>query len=373
MRVVILGTRGFPRVQGGVEKHCEGLSVSLVATGCEVITFTRKPYVDKTITSFKGVRLVALPAPKNKFAENIVHTFICIIAARRFKPDIIHFQAVGSALLIPLARLLGMTVVFTTHGSNYKHLKWGLFAKLVLRLSEYMGVKFANEVIAISKTIAGEINDKYRRHVTVIPNGVDIPRLSENDAVLKRLDLAKQKYVLAVGRLVPEKGFDTLIKAFLSARLKDCKLVIAGDADHQDAYSRGLKEAAVNNQNIVLPGFLTGNDLGELYSHAGLFVLPSYYEGLPIALMEALGVGLACIASDIPGNRDLNLAGERYFKPGDEKALCEKLTEFASRPLTEKEMNEQVAWIASEYNWEPIARRTSAVYNKLMTKRCVKK
>jgi len=75
MRIVILGTRGFPNIQGGVEKHCEGLTVGLVKLGCEIIVFTRKPYVNGEVKEFKGVRLVTLPAFKHKSLEAFFHTF----------------------------------------------------------------------------------------------------------------------------------------------------------------------------------------------------------------------------------------------------------------------------------------------------------
>lgn len=368
MRVVMLGTRGFPNVQGGVEKHCEGLSVSLVKLGCEVIVFTRAPYVDKHIKEFQGVKLVTLPALKHKYFENLSHTFIGIFVSLRYKPDILHLQAVGSALLTPLARLLGIKVILTSHGSNYKHLKWGTFAKLFLRLSEFLGITFANEVIAISRTVADEIKGKYNRDADVIPNGVFIPQTTTGERTLEKYSLEKNKYILAVGRFVPEKGFHILIDVFNRADLDGFKLVIAGEADHKDAYSMELKESGLKNKNIIMPGFLAGEPLQELYSHAALFVLPSFYEGLPIVLLEALSYGLSCIASDIPGNRDVKLAKERFFNPGDGLTLSKKLKEFATRPLTENEKEEQMRRTVEEYDWETIAQKTLEVYDRIINR-----
>jgi len=177
MKIAILGTRGFPNVQGGVEKHCEGLAVHLVQSTCDVIVFTRRPYVDENIKEYKGVKLVALPAIRHKSLEAPLHTLIGVFAALRYRPDILHIQAIGPALFTSLARILGMKVVVTSHGSNYEHLKWGRFAKLVLRLGEFVGVVFANKVIAISKNIADDIKRKYNREATIIPNGVIIPKV----------------------------------------------------------------------------------------------------------------------------------------------------------------------------------------------------
>jgi glycosyltransferase involved in cell wall biosynthesis len=366
VRVLILGTRGFPNVQGGVEKHCECLSVNLAKLGCEVVVFTRRPYVDKGIREFKGVKLVAIPATRNKFLENLLHTLLGIIVSRWYNHDILHLQAIGSALVTPVARLLGDKVILTSHGSNYKHVKWGRFSQLVLRVSEYVGVKFANEVIAITSTIGGEIKKKYKREVTVIPNGVEIPDIAKSDGAIRRFNLQNKKYILSVGRLVHGKGFDTLIDAFIEAKLDDFSLVIVGQADHEDTYSLRLKQTAGKNKNVVLTGFLTGEALRELYSHADLFVLPSHYEGLPMSLLEAISYGLPCMASDIPGNRSVGLSEDRYFEAGNTAELAAKINQYSSRQLTKREKENQMNMIKEKYNWENIAHRTLELYRRLV-------
>lgn len=154
---------------------------------------------------------------------------------------------------------------------------------MVLKLGERLGCKWANGIIAISKTIAEQVENKYERVVTVIPNGVIIPEIIQSNTTLEKYGLITGKYILSVGRLVPEKGFHDLIDAFHRRITYDSKLiadnwklVIIGKADHEDKYSLRLKEKARQNSNIVLTGFLAGEPLRELYSHAGIFVLPSY-------------------------------------------------------------------------------------------------
>jgi glycosyltransferase involved in cell wall biosynthesis len=362
MRVIILGTRGFPNVQGGVEKHCECLSINLVALGCKVIVFTRKPYVDKSLKQFNGVKLIPIPATKNRYLENILHTLLGICISRLYKHDILHIQSVGSALFTPLARLLGNKVILTSHGSNYRHIKWGRFAKLVLRFSEFMGIAFANKVIAITPTIGEEIKKKYRRKVAVIPNGVETPKITDSNYTIRKHRLEGKKYVLSVGRFVREKGFHTLIDAFKLAGLDGVMLVIVGQADHEDAYSLQLKQSASENRNIIMTGVLSGIALNEIYTNADLFVLPSFYEGLPISLLEATSYGLSCIASDIPGNRSVGLDGDRYFEAGNTVELADKIVKYSGNPLTASERDRQVSVITKNYDWKNIAVRTLEVY-----------
>ena len=365
MKIVILGTRGFPHVQGGVETHCEFLATNLVRLGCEVIVFTRAPYVNKTVREYQGVQLTALPAFRNKFLETLLHTFIGVLAARTRQPDILHIQAIGPGLFVALARTLGMRVVLTTHGSNYKHQKWGPGSKLFLRFCEFVGLRFADQVIAISHTIGEEVRSQYGREVTVIPNGVVIPPREEGSRALETYGLEKQRYILAIGRLVAGKGFTDLINAFRYTSGASLRLIIVGDVDHEDDYSRRLKEQAHQTPGVVLTGFLTGRSLAELYSHAGLYVLPSYYEGLSLSLLEAMSYGLSCVVSDIPANREVGLPGERLFRAGDVDALAQKIQRFISRPPSEPEKKKQIDLIRERYDWGQIARQTLQVYDQV--------
>ena len=365
MKIVVTGTRGFPHVQGGVEKHCEKLYPLLVAKGCEVIVFTRQPYVENPVSTYKGVNLIPLDCSNNKYLEAITHTFKCILKAKSLHPDLIHIHAIGPSLLAPVARLLGLRVVITHHGPDYERKKWPWPAKVFLKFCERMGVVFADRIITISDTIAGHISHKYGRKASVIPNGVDIPECVSADGTLKKYGLEKERYILSVGRFVPEKGFDCLIDAFTMAGTKGWKLVIAGGADHEDQYSRNLKDKAKKHDDILLTGFITGSPLGELYSNAGLFVLPSFYEGLPIVLLEAMSYGLSCIASDIPANRNVELAGERFFDPGNSDRMALKIREFVNREWSTKSREEQIALISERYDWGKISESTANVYQQV--------
>lgn len=365
IKIAVTGTRGFPGVQGGVENHCERLYVRLAEDGCDITVFTREPYIVSDPHTFKGVKLVPLSCPQNKFLEAIVHTFKSVIRARRLNPDLLHLHAIGPSLFVPLARLLGMKVVITNHGPDYNRKKWSLPAKVFLKFCERMGATFANEIITIAKNISDDIKRKYGRDSTIIPNGVDIPDIAETENALKNFGLQKHKYILAVGRFVPEKGFDDLIDAFIQGNYKGWKLVIVGDSDHEDRYSNSLKTKAKAVDNVVLTGFLTGVPLHELYSHAGLFVLPSYHEGLPIVLLEAMSYGLSCVASSIPANRNVELREERFFNVGDVDLLTLKIREFIDDPWDENEKMKQLDVIADKYNWEKIAEKTLKIYKRV--------
>jgi glycosyltransferase involved in cell wall biosynthesis len=367
MKIIVIGTRGFPNVPGGIETHCEHLYPNVVKKGCKVSVITRKAYVDPAINEFKGVNLFAIWNTKNKFLESIVHTFFAIFKAKKLGCDLIHLHGIGPALLVPMARLLGLKVVMTNHGPDYNRLKWGLIPKIMLRLGEFLGSKFSNKVISISKPIADNLKNIYNCDAVFIPNGVVIPEIVQTEHSLVNFGLDKKKYILTIGRFVLEKGFTDLISAFKKSNLANngFKLVIVGDANYEDKYSRILKQIAAEDDNIVLTGFQKGLALHELFSHTKLFILPSYHEGLPIVLLEAMSYGLSCIVSDIPANRNVNLPNNRYFILEDITGFAKKLSEFANKDFSDEDRKLQIEQIRSDYDLDTIAKETVELYQEV--------
>lgn len=363
MKIFVTGTRGIPEIPGGVEKHCQELYPLIVAAGHEVILATRSPYVTFRRAEWQGVRLAHLFAPHKKSMEAIVHTFLAVIYARLTNPDILHIHAVGPSLMVPIARLLGLRVVVTNHGPDYDRQKWGGLAKTMLKLGEYLGARFANEVIVISRVIADIIRRRCGREANLIYNGVPLPEPSVRTNFLKQHGVAPGRYVLAVARFVAEKGLHDLIEAFRQIP-EGWQLVIAGDADHETAYSRKLKKAAQQDPRVVLVGYITGEDLNQVYSHARLFCLPSYHEGLPIALLEARSYGLPVLVSDIAANLEVGLPVESYFSCGDTANLKKKLDVLLQRRLNSAERNIIRRMTAENYNWPRIAAQIIGVYEK---------
>lgn len=163
MKIVVTGTRGIPNIMGGVETHCEELFPRIAAKGFDVTVIRRSSYVRDNLTEWKGVKLVDIESPKKKSFEAIIHTFRAINEAKKLGADILHIHAIGPALLVPYAKMLGMKVVFTHHGPDYDRDKWGFAAKTMLKLGERMGCMFADEVIVISDVIRNLIKRKYNR------------------------------------------------------------------------------------------------------------------------------------------------------------------------------------------------------------------
>ena len=363
-RIVVTGTRGIPNVMGGVETHCEELFPRIAARGFDVTVIRRSSYVRDYLTEWKGVKFVDIESPKKKSFEAIIHTFRAINEAKRLGADILHIHAIGPALLVPYAKMLGMRVVFTHHGPDYDRDKWGFAAKTMLKLGERMGCMFADDVIVISDVIRNLIKRKYNRtqHIHLIYNGVSQPEICDYPEYFQELGIEKGKYVLGMCRFVPEKNLHHLIDAYVKVKERDpdldIKLVLAGDTDFEDDYSRSLKEVARKN-GVVLTGFIKGRKLHSLLTNCRCYCLPSSHEGLPIALLEAMSYGVKVIVSDIPANLEVGLPESDYFPVGNVDALTKKLKTVMSQPL------QHIDYDMKKYNWEKIADQVADVYKGL--------
>lgn len=360
MKIFVTGTRGIPNIMGGVETHVEELFPRTAKKGVDVTVVRRSSYVHDTLKEWNGVKLLDVKTPKKKSFEAIIHTFRAVIDAKKGHADIIHVNAIGPALVIPFARLLGLKVVFTHHGPDYDRDKWGLAAKTMLKLGERMGCIFANDVIVISEVIKDLIARKYNRvsHVHLIYNGVPEPEICDYPEYFTELGIEKEKYVLGMCRFVPEKRLEDLVEAFTKANHDGVKLVLAGDTDFEDDYSIGLKKLASDN-GVVLTGFVKGQKLHSLLTNALCYCLPSSHEGLPIALLEAMSYKLPVVVSDIPANKEVGLPDDDYFHCGNIDQLAERLEAKMALP-------QRVNYNMSKYDWDDIASQTYQVYEDLM-------
>ncbi|TAN59219.1 glycosyltransferase, partial [bacterium] len=321
MKIAIVGSRGIPAVYGGIERHIEELSSRLVRAGQDVTVYCRDYYTPENCHYYQGVKIRRLPALKTKHLDNIAHTFLSTIDAILAGADIIHYHGIGPALLTLIPVLCGVKTVVTIHSLDWKRKKWGRIAGLFLKTGEFCAALFAHRVIVVSETLKEYFIRKHRRKAFYIPNGINAP-LPKTPDLIKDYGLNKDNYILSVGRLVPEKRFEVLIRAFQET-VSDKKLVIVGGSGNTDDYMDFLKK--IGGHRVLFTGYQNGEILRELYSNAYLFVLPSELEGLPIALLEAMSYGKTALASDIPENREVMGDFGFTFRTNDTKNLAEKL------------------------------------------------
>jgi len=388
-RIVVVGTRGFPHVQGGVEKHCEELYPRLAERGWDVTVFTRTPYIGTpSLREWKGVKFIHQWCPRKKSLEAILHTLVSVLRARLLKPDVLHFHAIGPSLFVPLAKKLGMKVVMTHHGPDYRREKWqkNSLAVDVLRKGEQNGVVHADRVIYIARWlrhhIAREVGEEFLQKAVYIPNGVTVKEPKASGKYLRKYGLSSEGYVFTAARFVPEKNLLSLVRAarYLREGGFPLTVVIAGDADHETEYSRRVKKEASETENVVLTGFVTGEEKEELFSNAGLFVLPSTYEGLPLALLEAISYKRPVLVSKIEAHvEEIPLpkycyvpifGGTEIDYDASNIATCiERVWKLKSERPEEvrNDVEKLFQLVKKEYNWDKIAEQTEEVYHDVLS------
>lgn len=356
MKLSVIGLRGFPMVEGGVEKHCESLYPRL-DKDIEITVYRRKPYV-KTNGNYEHISFVDLPSTKIKGFEPFFHSFIASIDALIKKPNVVHYHNIGPALFSPIVKLRHIRVVLTYHSPNYEHDKWGYCARKLLLFAEKVALKTADKIIFVNKFQMEKYEEDIRRKSIYLPNGINDLPVSLSTNFLDEIGVEPEKYILSVGRITKEKGFDTLIKAYKVADKNDFKLVIAGGVEFESGYMNELKKLSIN-ENVIFTGFTYGENLYQLYKNASLFVLASRNEGFPLVLLEAMKYGLDVLVSDIPATHLVTLDSVDYFKCGDAEELSEKISKKI-KTTKKREYN------LTDYDWDEIAKKVSMLFRMVI-------
>lgn len=362
-KLAVIGIRGFPGVQGGVESHCLQL-IPRLAEKYDCTVYRRKPYLTEASSmpdAPRGLRFVDLPSTRISGFESVWHTFISCLHLMLHRVDVVNIHNIGPGMFAPLIRLMGMKVVLTYHSPNYEHAKWGRVSRMILRLSEKIALGCSNRIIFVSPLQRAKYSGKVLAKSSAIANGINPFTPGTSTAFLEKHGLTPGKYILAVGRLTPEKGFDTLIQAVNEASHDDIKLAIAGAADHNPAYLDKLKSLDTKGRT-VFTGYTTGDDLTQLYTNAALYVLSSHNEGFPMVLLEAMSHGLRIVSTDIPAAHIIELPPENYCRhdsPADMADAIDRVLDAGSTPVYD----------LSAYDWDRIARQTADVYDSLFRRR----
>ena len=366
MKIAMIGQKGIPSRAGGVEIHVEELAAGLVEAGAQVDVYCRRYYCKNRVKFHRGIRLYYIPTISTKHLDAIIYTMLATVIALFRGYDVFHYHACGPSSLCWIPKLFGKKVVCTTHGMDWKRAKWGAIGQDYLKFGEKVIAKYANEIIALNEPMRSYFQNTYQRDTNVIPNGVEQPTVLEADLIREKWGLERYSYILFLGRLVPEKGVHYLVEAYKQAGI-DKKLVIAGGSSHSDDYVERLAAMSIDDDNIIMTGFVAGQALEELYSNAFLYVLPSDVEGLPISLLEAMSYKRCCLISDIKENTDTSQGRAFEFIHGNIKDLCIQLQKITNMKLEDVERKGQEAaeYVKNTYRWKAVVKKTMEVYEKV--------
>lgn len=369
LRVAVFGQKRLSR-EGGVEIVVKELCTRMAQQGCQVTCYNRSghhvsgaEYDGIDNTNYEGIRQKCVPTIEKKGLAAVSASAFSALYSAFGKYDVVHIHAEGPAFFTWLPKMFGKRVVVTVHGIDWQREKWQSgFGSKFIRQGEKNAVKYADEIIVLSKGVQNYFKEAYGRETHFIPNGVNRPQIREANLITEKFGLKKDSYILFLGRLVPEKGIRYLVEAFKNVKT-DKKLVIAGGSSDTDSFMEELKELSKGDDRILFTGFVQGAMLDELYSNAYIYTLPSDLEGMPLSLLEAMSYGNCCLVSDIPECAEVVEDKALIFKKSDVKDLQEKLQDACDHPEKVGAYKEQAAdFICKKYNWDEVTKETLKLY-----------
>ena len=356
--------------EGGIEIVVKELCTRMAKNGYTVTCYNRSGHhvsgaeYDKK-TEYEGINQKCVPTIEKKGLAAVSSSFFAALYSAFGKYNVVHIHAEGPAFFSWLPKLLGKRVIVTVHGLDWQREKWKSgFGSKFIKQGEKNAVKYADEIIVLSKGVHDYFRNQYGRETRFIPNGVNRPEIRKAELITDKFGLTKDSYILFLGRLVPEKGIRYLVEAFKNVKTEK-KLVIAGGSSDTDSFMKELKELAKDDKRIIFTGFVQGQMLEELYSNAYIYTLPSDLEGMPLSLLEAMSYGNCCLVSDIQECTEVVEDKALIFKKSNVQDLQNKLQEACDRTEKIMELKQQAAdYICKKYNWDDVVEETLKLYRR---------
>lgn len=372
MRIAMLGHKRIPSREGGVEIVVSELSTRMVKKNCEVTCYNRKghhvggaSFDTEKVSDYYGVRLKEVFTFDKKGLAAMTSSFFASIKAAFGRYDVVHFHAEGPCAMLWLPKLFGKRCIATIHGLDHQRAKWGRLAAWYIKAGEKCAVRKADEIIVLSENIKNYFADTYNRKTVYIPNGVSRPEILSACEITDKFGVCKDDYILYLGRLVPEKGIHYLIEAFKNVKTSK-KLIIAGGSSDTSEYEKELRTLAEGDDRIIFTGFVQGTLLGELYSNAYIYVLPSDLEGMPLSLLEAMSYSNCCLTSDIPECAEV--VGDKgvVFKKSNVVELHSKLQYLCDdRQVVDDLKSKASDYVCEKYSWDSVVEKTLNIYKNI--------
>lgn len=363
-RIAMVGTRGVPASYSGFETCVEQLGARLVERGHSVTVYCRSHHIGYRDRVYRGMRLVRLPTIRNKYLDTLVHTMLSNCHAL-FQPyDIVLGFIAGNSPVMWIPRLTGKRVILNVDGLDWKREKWPPVAKRYIQMAERLATLTSNVIVTDSTVVQRFYREQYRAESTYIAYGADVERRAPG-RTLAQFALEPRRYILFVGRTVPENCAHHLVDAFRGLDT-DMKCVIVGDAPYAEAYKADLRSRA--RDNVVFTGYVFGEGYRELSSHAYCFVETSEVGGTHPALLEAMAFGNCVIVNDTPENLEtIGDAGLSYAGREGAEALRRVLASLLADPATVAAYRERaLRRVQRCYSWDAVTDQYEALMGRLL-------
>ena len=366
IRIGMLGTRGVPANYSGFETCVEELGTRLAARGHDVTVYCRVPHITYKDAAYRRMRLVKLPTIRSKHLDTIAHSLLSAVHALLQRYDIALFFNVGCSVVTWIPRLAGQRVVLNVDGLDWKRKKWGPLARWYIRASERWATRFPHRVVTDSRRVQEYYLATYGAPSPMyIAYGAD-PMIVPPGRYLAQYGLVPGRYILFVGRLVPENCAHHLVDSFVGLAT-DFRCVIVGDAPYAAAYINRLR--ATTDPRVIFTGYLFGEGYRELASNAYCFVETSEVGGTHPALLEAMALGRCVVVNDTQENLEtIADAGFSYEGSVGAPSLRAVLERLLKDPAIVQEFGARAQdRVREHYSWEAVTDAYEQLFQGLLS------
>lgn len=349
---------------GGAQEVVRTLADFLARNGCVsvVCSFSDGPL--RTEIERHGIPVEILPERRHSvvalplFLHEMTRTRRALAAlVKKYGVDVIQTHLLRSLdfLVLSLQSRSGPLVFWTFHNALFdlredhleKH-KWLLKPKRTAHHLLYqLGSRVVSGLIAVSEDVRAAVLDTMpgiqRDKISVISNRVDVSRYGKSrrrDEIRAELGFGEAEHLMTVMAILKtQKGHAVLLNALakISARHPHLHVLIAGDGELRENLESQAREMSLEGQVHFLG---TRKDIPDLLSASDSFVLPSLWEGMPMALIEAMASGLPVVATDVSGTREVMVHGETglMVPPGDAEQLARAIDQILLDPARARAM-----------------------------------
>ncbi|SRR5258708_5884867 len=335
-KIAVIGLKGFPSDfigTSGIESYIENIIGQKSFRNKEYVCYVRnwaKPH--SSIKKYPNVELVVIPTIKQKILDPLIYSFLASVYVCFSDQKIVWYQAIGTSLFCFLPKIFGKKIIITIHGLDWQRTKWSFYEGLFIYAIFLFILHICDELVVVSEQLRTYIKKRWKKDsfvVTPIITALNYTKSSYEQVLKKYPSIRKRKYILFLGRLVPEKRVEWLIRAFSEIHPQNYQLVIAGDESNTHKYKEQLLKLTQNFSNVIFTGYVFGGIKWALIQNCSLFVLPSQTEGNSISLLEAISLNKSClVAKNFIPNSQLKNKRISGFKKNSYSDFKQSLANF---------------------------------------------
>lgn len=365
LRIAVVGARGIPARYSGFDSMVHELAPRMAALGHQVTVYCRRGYYPSPRPrSWKGVRLVHLPAPRLKGLESLFHTLLSSLHLLFHKADVVYLLDPGNAPFLPLLKAGGRKVVVHTDGLGWKRRKWSKRARAYYKWVEGLAAKWAHALVTDNPYMQIYYKTEYNADSWYLPYGAKVGD-GEDPSVYDQYRLEPEGYLLVVARLEPENNVDVILAEHKRSRTP-LPLVVVGDSPYNPVYLEYLQ--ALAREDVLFTGRIHDQEkLNALYAGAHLYLHGHEVGGTNPSLLRALAAGTPPLYLEVPFNQAV--AGDAGIPFTKEPGHLARLLDQDLTPQEREEKSRLARTLArTQYDWEAIVQGHLAHFRDLLAR-----